>query len=95
MAVISGHGPLYICSARGMVRGYCGHLSSLLGALLGQLCLLVPYPPPLPSHSLIHGTRDIAGSVQKVSQNQPVQPVAINASVMPYSISSANLMWLL
>jgi len=36
-----------------------------------------PTPSTLPTYSLIHSTRDIAGCVQNVSQNQPVQPVAI------------------
>jgi len=43
----------YVCSACGMVRGYCGDLSGLLGTQLGRLCLLAvltPYSPPTPSH---------------------------------------------
>jgi len=45
--------------------------------------------PPSPSHPLICGIRDISGSVQNISQDQPVHPV------YPYSISVANLTWLL
>ena len=61
----------------------------------------LPIPPIL--HFLICSTHDIAGCVQKVSQNQSVQPVATyiyiyicpSPYVFPYSISSANLVWLL
>jgi len=55
-------------------QGYCRNLSGLLSTQLGQLCLLgvlTTHPP------LIHCTYDIAGCVQNISQNQPVQPVAM------------------
>jgi len=77
------------------------------GTQLGRLCLLTVlthplHPPRLsPTHppSYIHGTHDIAGCVQTISQNQPVQQVTIYASVMItialYCISGANLLWLL
>jgi len=78
---------LNVCSPRGMVRGYCVHLSGLLCSLLGQLCLLtlLTHSPSPPSHtrpSLICGTCDIAGYVQKISQNHSVHQVAIYVSVM-------------
>jgi len=37
----------------------------------------LPAYPLLPAHPLICGICDISGSVQNISQNQPVHPVAI------------------
>jgi len=61
-----------------MVRGYCGRLFGLVGTQLG----LAMYTSSvnLPTHPLILEIHNIAGSVQKISQNQPVQPVAIYIS---------------
>jgi len=41
-----------------------------------------PTLPLHPPHPLISGIHDISGSVQNISQNQPVHPVAIQVSVM-------------
>jgi len=66
-----------------MDRGYCGRLSGLLGTQLGQLCLLAVLTHLPPTHPpLICGIHDIAGCIQSVSQNQPVQPVAIYVNIM-------------
>jgi len=68
----------------------CGHLAHYAHQL-GRLCLLVllshpPSPPPPtchplpPAHPLLCGTRDIAGCVQNISQNQIINPVAMYIS---------------
>jgi len=41
-----------------------------------------PSPSTLPTHPLICGIRDIAGCFLNVSQNQPIQPVAIYVGAM-------------
>jgi len=53
------------------------YLVYCMGRQLGWLCLLAVLTDP----PLIHSTCDIAGYVQIISQNQPVQPVALNAYV--------------
>jgi len=76
---------------------WSGLLSGPLCTQLGWLCLLASLthpttpstlPPfnspssPQPAVLLKCGTHDIVGCVQSVSQNQPVQPVTVNVSVM-------------
>jgi len=64
---------------------YCGHLSGPLCTQLGRLCLKASLthppspspPPPARGPPLTCGIRDISGSAQNKSQNQPVHPVAM------------------
>jgi len=45
-----------------------------------------PLAPFSIAYALIHGTCDIAGCVQEVSQTQPVQPVAIHVSMIDIAL---------
>jgi len=74
---------LDVCSARGMVGfavaiclAHCAH--SLVACVRGHRWPTLPPPPPFPpAHPLICGIRDISGSAENKSQNQPVHPVAM------------------
>jgi len=79
-------------TAHGIVKGSCGHLSGLMGTQLCQLCVLAMLTYLFHLPTIIYGTCDIAGCVQKSFKNQPVQPVVIYVSVM---IAIALLLWLI
>jgi len=77
-------GSNYVCSTVHLLGLWydqccCGNLSGPLYTQLGWLCLLASLNSTLltPTHPLICGTLDIAGCVQSVSQNQPIQQVVM------------------
>jgi len=49
--------------------------------------------PLLPAHPLICSTRDIAGCVQNISQNQPVHPVAMYRKQRKFGVAEVWRIW--